>query len=386
MNLIPHTDNAGLYIHIPFCVRKCPYCDFYSVTDLALKPRFLKALITEMDLVSTEALSFDTLYIGGGTPSVYESDEINLIITHAFQSFKILADAEITIEVNPGTVTLEQLADFRKAGINRLNIGAQSFQQRNLDFLGRIHSSDEARQTLDFARKAGFDKVGIDFIYGVPGQSKQDWRLDLQQAVDYQPTHLSCYMLTCENGTPMHRDLKNGRFQPLSEDRVRVLFETTIEFLENHGYFQYEISNFAMIDEDGESNVSKHNLKYWTLLPYMGLGPSAHSYIESQRSWNVASLDQYIKEIESGRLPVADKESLTTEQQMIEAIYLGLRMTRGIDLAFFRKKFGVDFIITFKEVISALEKDHYIEVNKGRCALTRQGRTLLDSITSMFIT
>ena len=170
MNL-PYSQNAGLYIHIPFCVRKCPYCDFYSVTDLARKASFLKALIAEMELVSHGGLCFDTLYIGGGTPSVYESDEIDLIVTNAFQSFKIRADSEITIEVNPGTVTLEKLTGFRKAGINRLNIGVQSFQQMNLDFLGRIHSSDEARQTLYFARKAVFDKVGIDLIYGLPGQS-----------------------------------------------------------------------------------------------------------------------------------------------------------------------------------------------------------------------
>ena len=385
MNL-PYSQNAGLYVHIPFCVRKCPYCDFYSVTDLAQKPRYLQALMTEMELVRTERLSFDTLYIGGGTPSVYEPDEIDRIITHAFHTFKIMTDAEITLEANPGTVTLEQLTGFQKSGINRLNIGVQSFQQRNLDFLGRIHSGDEASQSLDFARKAGFDKVGIDLIYGVPGQSKKDWRLDLQQAVDFQPAHLSCYMLTFENGTPMHSDLKNGRFQPLSEDSVRVLFETTIEFLENHGYYQYEISNFALMENDGKINVSKHNLKYWTLVPYMGLGPSAHSYMESQRSWNVASLDQYIKEIESGRLPVADKESLMVEQQRIEAIYLGLRMTRGIDLVFFKKKFGVDFTETFKEVISVLEMDNYIEITKSRCALTRKGRAFLDSITSLFIT
>jgi oxygen-independent coproporphyrinogen-3 oxidase len=385
MNLA-YSQNAGLYIHIPFCARKCPYCDFYSVTDLALKPRFLKALIAEMKLVSHGGLSFDTLYIGGGTPSVYESDGIDLIITHAFQSFKILADSEVTIEVNPGTVTLEQLTGFRKAGINRINIGVQSFQQTNLDFLGRIHSRDEARQTLYFAHKAGFEEVGIDFIYGLPEQSKQDWLLDLQQAIDYQPAHLSCYMLTYENGTPMDSDLKHGRFQPLSEDRVRVLFEATIEFLENNGYFQYEISNFAMIEEGRKANVSRHNLKYWTLVPYIGLGPSAHSYIESRRHWNVSSLDQYIREIESGRLPVADQELLTVEQQKIEAIYLGLRMTRGIDLAFFKKKFGVDFIEKYKEVTSALEKDNYIEVTKSHCALTRQGRAFLDSITSMFIT
>ncbi len=378
--------NAGLYIHIPFCVRKCPYCDFYSATDLALKPRFLKALIAEMGRVSHGGLSFDTLYIGGGTPSVYESDEIDHIITNAFQSFKILADSEITIEVNPGTVTLEQLTGFRKSGINRLNIGVQSFQQKNLDFLGRIHSSDAARQTLYFARRAGFDKIGIDFIYGMPGQSKQDWLLDLQQAVDYQPAHLSCYMLTYENKTPMNRDLKHGRFQPLSEDRIRVLFETTIDFLEDNGYLQYEISNFAMTEEDREANVSKHNLKYWTRVPYMGLGPSAHSYIEPQRHWNIASLDQYIKEIESGGLPVAGRELLTIEQQKIEAIYLGLRMTRGIDLAFFKKKFGVDFRETFKEVTIVLEKDDYLQVTKSHCTLTRQGRAFIDSIPSMFIT
>jgi oxygen-independent coproporphyrinogen-3 oxidase len=385
MNL-PYSQNAGLYIHIPFCVRKCPYCDFYSVTDLALKPRFLKALIAEMGRVSHGGLCFDTLYIGGGTPSVYESDEIDYIITNAFQSFKILADSEITIEVNPGTVTPEQLTGFRKSGINRLNIGVQSFQQKNLDFLGRIHSSDAARQTLYFARQAGFDKIGIDFIYGMPGQSKQDWLLDLQQAVDYQPAHLSCYMLTYENKTPMNRDLKHGRFQPLSEDRVRVLFETTIEFLEDNGYLQYEISNFAMTEGDREANVSKHNLKYWTRVPYMGLGPSAHSYIESQRHWNIANLDQYIKEIESGGLPVAGRELLTIEQQKIEAIYLGLRMTRGIDLAFFKKKFGIDFRETFKEVTIALEKDNYLQVTKSHCTLTRQGRAFIDSITSMFIT
>jgi oxygen-independent coproporphyrinogen-3 oxidase len=384
MNL-SYSQNAGLYIHIPFCVRKCPYCDFYSETDLALKPRFLKALIAEMGLVSHGGLCFDTLYIGGGTPSVYASDEIDGIITQTFQSFKILADSEITIEVNPGTVTLEQLQGHRKAGINRLNIGVQSFQQANLDFLGRIHSSDAARQSLDFANKAGFDKVGIDLIYGLPEQSKQDWHLDLQQAVDFQPVHLSCYMLTFENGTPMNRDLKRSRFQPLSEESVRVLFETTIEFLENKGYSQYEISNFALIAEDQGASVSKHNLKYWTGVPYLGLGPSAHSYIDSRRHWNVASVDQYIRAIESGNLPVADEELLTLEQQQIEAIYLGLRMAQGIDLVSFKKKFGVDFLETCKEVIAVLEKSNYLEVTKSHCRLTRKGRAFLDSITSRFV-
>jgi oxygen-independent coproporphyrinogen-3 oxidase len=192
-------------------------------------------------------------------------------------------------------------------------------------------------------------------------------------------------MLTYEKGTPHHSDLKAARIQPLADANIRALFETTIDFLEDQGYFQYEISNFAMIGKDREPLVSRHNLKYWTLAPYIGLGPSAHSFIEPQRYWNVSSLDEYIKEVESGELPVAGKELLTIEQQRMEAIYLGLRMTAGIDLIGFKAKYGIDFIKTFKEVIFDLEEQNYIEIKNSRCALTSQGRTFLDSIASMFI-
>ena len=343
-------------------------------------------MLREMELVSHEGLCFDTLYIGGGTPSVYEYDEIDLITTKAFQSFNILPDAEITTEVNPGTVKFEQLGGYRKAGINRLNIGVQSFQQKNLDFLGRIHTENEARRAIEDAHRAGFENTGFDLIYGLPDQSKQDWLHDLNKAIEYNPAHLSCYMLTYEKGTPLHSGLKAGRVQPLADDNIRALFETTIEFLEDHGYFQYEISNFARIGKESETHVSRHNLKYWTRAPYIGLGPSAHSFIEPQRYWNVSIVDKYIEAIESGRLPVADREVLSEEQQLIEGIYLGLRMTRGIDLVWFREKFGIDFVETFKEIIPDLERRNYIEVVKNHCALTRQGRAFLDSITSMFVT
>ena len=385
MNL-PDSQNAGLYIHIPFCVRKCPYCDFYSVTDLALKPMFLKALITEMGLVSAERLRFDTLYIGGGTPSVYGCHDIGRIISAVLQNFDFQPDSEITMEVNPGTVSFKQLNGYRKAGINRINIGVQSFSQKNLAFLGRIHTIDEARNAVTEAQRAGLIDIGLDLIYGLPDQSKSDWLADLKQAVEYDPRHISCYMLTYEKGTPLHSSREEGRVQPLAEDNVRTLFETTIDFLEDHNYFQYEISNFARIGNDGKPRISRHNLKYWTLAPYIGLGPSAHSFIEPQRYWNVSRVDSYIEAIESGQLPVADKEVLTEEQQMIEAIYLGLRMTSGIDLAGFKAKFGIDFIKAFKEVITDLTERNYIEVKNNRCVLTRQGRVLLDSITSMFVT
>ena len=378
--------NAGLYIHIPFCMRKCPYCDFYSVTDLALKPRFLKALIAEMQLVSAEGLCFDTLYIGGGTPSVYGYPDIGQIITAISRNFELHPYAEITIEVNPGTVSIEQLKGYREAGINRINIGVQSFYPQNLDFLGRIHSANEARNAVTNAQRAGFQNIGLDLIYGLPDQSKADWRADLQQAVDYDPTHLSCYMLTYEKGTPLYNGLKGGQIQPLADGNVRTLFETTIEYLEEHKYLQYEISNFARIGNDGKPHISKHNLKYWNRVPYIGLGPSAHSFVEPQRYWNVSSVGPYIAAVESGRLPVAEQEVLSEQQQMIEAIYLGLRMTAGIDLVGFKAKYGIDFIKAFKAVITDLEKRNYVEVKNSRCALTKRGRAFLDSITTMFVT
>ena len=385
MNM-PYSQNAGIYIHIPFCVRKCPYCDFYSATDLALRPRFLKALIAEMELVSAEGLCFDTLYVGGGTPSVYGYNDIGQIVSAILHNFDFRPDSEITIEVNPGTVSIEQLQGYRDAGINRINIGVQSFYQKNLDFLGRIHSANEARNAITEAQRAGFKNIGLDLIYGLPDQNEPDWLEDLKQAIEYDPTHLSCYMLTYEKGTPLYNGLKVGHVQPLAEDNVRALFETTIDFLEDHKYFQYEISNFARIGKDKEPHVSRHNLKYWTRVPYIGLGPSAHSFVEPQRYWNVSSVGPYIEAIESGRLPVADREVLSGEQQMIETIYLGMRMTAGIDLIGFKAKYGIDFIKTYKAVISDLAERNYIEVKNSRCALTRPGRAFLDSITSMFVT
>ncbi len=376
---------AGLYIHIPFCVRKCPYCDFYSVTDLSLKAKFLEALLREMQIDSVATLEFDTLYIGGGTPSVYNASEIGQIITSALQNFDFLPNPEISIEVNPGTVSIEQLQGYRQAGINRINIGVQSFYQKNLDFLGRIHTVKDAHGSIADARRAGFENIGFDLIYGLPDQSKANWLGDLNQAVEYGPAHLSCYMLTYEKGTPLYSRLKSGRLQALAEEEVRALFDTTIEFLEDHGYFQYEISNFARRENNGETNVSRHNLKYWTFAPYIGLGPSAHSFIDPQRYWNVSSVDQYIETVQSGRLPLAEKEVLSREQQMIETIYLGLRTTIGIDLAGFKKKFRIDFMETFKELTSDLKRMNHIALTKDRCALTRQARALLDSITAMFV-
>jgi oxygen-independent coproporphyrinogen-3 oxidase len=374
---------GGIYIHIPFCVRKCPYCDFYSITDLSLKSRFLQALNREMEIVELDTFVFDTLYIGGGTPSVLNPDAIEQIIKAVFGHFDFLPDAEVTIEVNPGTVSFEQFRDYFKAGVNRLNIGVQSFQEGNLNFLGRIHSVEDAYLAYGWVRQAGFDNIGMDLIYGLPEQTKANWRFDLEHAVQMRPDHLSCYMLTCEPDTPLHQDLKRDRFQLLSETKVRDLFDLTLDYLESHGYVQYEISNFARLtDTTFPSPVSRHNIKYWSLTPYVGFGPSAHSFIEPQRYWNFSDIKKYIREIEAGRLPIEEKEVLSTQQLMMEAIYLGLRTINGIDLAEFNQRFKVDFLQTFESTINDLEKNGLLRIARGHCALTRKGLSLLDSITS----
>jgi len=381
---------AGLYIHIPFCLRKCPYCDFYSITDLSLQTAFLDALASEMNMTRKFDKVFDTLYIGGGTPSVLNIKIIDIIIKTAHQCFNILSNAEITLEVNPGTVTLEQLKGYRQAGVNRINMGVQSFNSANLDFLERIHSAGDAQMAVKWAQKAGYENIGLDLIYGIPDQTKSSWLKDLHSAVEFHPQHLSCYMLSFEPGTPMHKDLQNRVFNPLPEHRVCELFEITRSFLNANGYVQYETSNFAheVIDASGiksaQSNLSRHNMKYWNFSPYIGLGPSAHSFIEPQRFWNHSNVKKYIQELSTGRLPRAGKESLSREQLMIEAVYLGLRQTKGIVVDAFDKKFGVNFKAMFTGVITDLEEKGLVKMSQNRCALTSKGMLYLDSIAVMF--
>jgi oxygen-independent coproporphyrinogen-3 oxidase len=376
---------AGLYIHIPFCLRKCSYCDFYSISDLSQTARFLAALKREMQMNSGTPLVFDTLYIGGGTPSVLEPEAIGQIFETASRYFSIASDAEKTLEVNPGAVTLDNLSKYRKFGVNRLNIGVQSFDDDNLRFLGRLHSGRDARLSVERARRAGFDNIGLDLIFGLPGQDKSNWLSDLKQADNLEPEHLSCYMLTCESGTPLDRDVKAGRIHLAAEGMVLDLFHTAIDFLTDCSFLHYEVSNFArMTGPDSESRTSKHNLKYWSFEPYIGLGPSAHSYLEPERYWNHRSVATYVRQIEAGKSAVAGKERLTPEQMMIEAIYLGFRTTQGIDLGDFKRRFGLDFCKTFRETMAPFEKDELLIVTKTHCRLTPKGMVLLDAITAEF--
>lgn len=385
-NFYKNTDiSAGMYIHIPFCVQKCPYCDFYSITDMSLIPQFLNALLLEMERDRHTHLMFDTIYIGGGTPSILDGQDIDLILKTVHRLFKINPHPEITVEVNPGTVDLDKLNQYKLAGVNRLNIGVQSFNNKDLQFLGRIHSDHQADLVIHLAREAGFENIGFDLIYGLPYQIRDSWLKQLQAAIDFKPEHLSCYMLTYEKDTVMWKKMINKSFRPLPDKQGGELFKTTIEFLSNNGYTQYEISNFAKSSSNIlRENMSRHNQKYWRSAPYLGFGPSAHSFIRPKRFWNVGSVKRYIDLLNNDTPAVEKEEMLTTEQMMTESIYLGLRKTKGIDIDTYERNFNISFTHQFQEVLNGLKIEMLIQVDEHRCKLTRKGMLFLDSIVLMF--
>jgi len=377
---------AGIYIHIPFCLKKCPYCNFFSTPDLSLKESYIKALFHEIDHYNGCLLSFDTIYFGGGTPSLLSAVEISSILKKLFKHFKIQKDTEITMEINPGTAGAKNLQGYIASGINRINIGVQSFQDKYLGFLGRIHSARDACMALISAKNAGFSNIGMDLIYGLTDQSLKDWENDLQKALSFHPEHLSCYMLSYERKTPFYQARQNGHILPPDENLLGTFFSFTWDHLSSHGYTPYEISNFSRVDPKIEGLYrSRHNQKYWTFAPYIGLGPSAHSYMDPMRFWNIKSVDGYIRKIQSGNSPVAGKETLTLEQQMIESVFLGLRTKEGIDLKRFEKKFGPVFSSIFSKPLKKLEQKGYLTLSDTFCKLTPSGMRFHDSICDLFI-
>lgn len=372
---------GGLYVHIPFCIKKCRYCDFFSIADPSLLAPFIDALIAEMRLKQAAVPAVDTLYIGGGTPSVLDTDQIGRLIQAAVCTYTIPPEAEITLEVNPGSVDAARMKDFRTAGANRINIGVQSFADRFLDFLGRIHTGREGRLAVAWAQKAGFEHIGLDLIYGIPGQTRDGWLADLRQAVEMAPDHLSCYLLTIEPGTPLDEDYRARRFEAMPEKTVADLFKTTQSFLQSRGYTQYEISNFAR----SRGARSRHNQKYWSYAPYDGLGPAAHSFRLPVRWWNHRSVEKYIRYIEKGEAPVAGQEVLGREQQIIETIYLGLRTAEGVDIAGFNRRFNIDFTARFSEVVDALQTEGMLRLTRLRCTLTQKGLRFHEGVVKMII-
>jgi putative oxygen-independent coproporphyrinogen III oxidase len=362
--------NPGLYIHVPFCRSKCPYCDFYSHTDHSLIPPFLNALEKETGFYPDQFPIFDTLYLGGGSPSLLSEHQLGHLMALIFYQFLFEPGTEVTIEANPNDLDPVKLGKLRELGINRISLGVQSFDHQELLFLRRRHTAEDAVTALEWIREAGFANLGMDLIYGLPGQSIKQWQANLDKALTFNPEHLSCYQLTVAKGTPFWGLKEKGNLKPISEEEEEVFFITTSKFLEDHGYIHYEISNFAR----KEKYFSRHNQKYWQRYPYLGLGPSAHSFQRNRRWWNVRSLHRYCRALEEGKMPVEAREELNEEQIQMEIISLGLRTRAGLDLGPLSDRANLG------KILPALVESQLVSVTDNRLIPTLKGFLLADRL------
>ena len=383
----------GLYLHIPFCEKKCVYCDFYSIEKPGFMNEFLEAMEKEIHMVAASAgagQTFSTVFLGGGTPSLLTPAQLDTIFKTLHKHFSIESGAEITMECNPGTVTKEKLLGYKSLGVNRLSFGVQSFWADELAFLGRIHNADEARQGVRLAQEAGFDNINIDLMFALPMHTRERWEHTLREAVALGTQHISAYSLIYEEGTPLYADLHRGAVTPLAEEIDADMFLFTSEFLRAHGFAQYEVSNFAKpktqisaslaeIDEN-DLYISQHNMNYWRCGEYLSFGPSAHSYWNGERRWNYSNLGTYLEAIRNGALPVANSERITKEQAFTEYVSLGLR-SDGIGLRRFYELFGYDFLSRYAQAIQSYERDGLLTVGGGRIRCTAKGYLWCDTLT-----
>ncbi len=320
---------------------------------------------------------FDTVYIGGGTPSLLSPQQLERILASIRENFNLLSNTEVTMEINPADLNRSYLESIREAGINRINIGVQSFDQDLLAFLGRRHSVKQAISAIEASRKAGFHNIGFDLIYGLPEHTTDSWLDILKRAVVFAPEHLSCYQLTLEAHTPLGKRYQAGEFSIPGEDLQYEFFMKTSQFLEESGYIHYEVSNFAK----GTEYTSRHNQKYWNHSPYLGLGPSAHSFQDNRRWWNHRSIDQYVTAINAGNSPVEETELLTMEQLRLEALYFGLRTRKGVNLEDFRSRYQYDFLVEKKETLSKLQEEGFLSLQDGHLSPTPTGLAVADSLS-----
>lgn len=367
-------ENPGLYIHVPFCRTKCPYCDFYSITSPSLIPAWREGLHREMVLYQGRFGRFDSLYLGGGTPTLLNSRELTTLTNHLFRYFIFSTDTEITIEANPEDLTPEKIALFRDLGINRLSVGAQSFDEKELRYLKRRHTARQTERALELIRSFGFSNLGIDLLYGFAGQTEDGWVKTMRRALEFRPEHLSCYQMTLEEETPFGKMRAEGRIRSLGEKKGRAFFLLTSRFLEEHGYIHYEISNFAR----GEKFYSRHNQKYWQHAPYLGLGPSAHSFQDGVRWWNYRSVHRYCQALADGEIPVEGSEALSAEQLRLESLYLGFRTRRGVDLQVFQNS------PRSHEVLADLQKSELVKILNDRVLPNRKGFVVADRLPLLF--
>jgi len=363
---------AGIYVHIPFCQSKCPYCDFYSVEkDDDLISEFSDALLTEIQIHAKTKWKdrvYNTIYFGGGTPTLASPETIEAVIKNLRNSFNVSPRSEITIEANPETVSDGLLENLKAAGINRVSIGVQSFDDSVLKTLGRIHDSDKARSAIDSAFKAGFERVSIDLMFGVPGQTIDSWRDTLQEAVSKNPMHVSAYGLTIEKGTPFDKMVSSGELVLPDDDTQAEMYQLMFQLLSEAGLKRYEISNFAKLGYE-----SQHNVKYWRDDIFLGLGPAAHSYDGERRMAHYKNVEKYLAAIRKGKSPVNFKEKLTPEQRAEERLLLGLRLAEGID-------YNIIKDVVNEENCEKLKSEGYITRKLNNIVLTDKGFLVADDV------
>ncbi|QDA60256.1 radical SAM family heme chaperone HemW [Hymenobacter jejuensis] len=369
----------GLYLHIPFCKQACHYCDFHFSTSMALKSRFVEALVRELELRARylgDDTTLQTIYFGGGTPSLLTDNELDIIFEAIHQHFAVSPQAEITLEANPDDLTATKLRSLAASPVNRLSIGLQSFYEPHLRLMNRAHSAQESRQCVHMAQAAGFENISVDLIYGVPAPDHRIWKRDMEEAFALQVPHLSCYALTIEPDTVFGRQLKKGTFKAPPDDFVAAQFEMLLSQMRAHGYEQYEISNFCRPGRE-----SRHNSNYWRGVPYLGLGPSAHSYDGASRQYTVANNPQYVTAIlEHNEVP-ATYEQLTPTDRANEYLMTSLRTARGCDLAYLHQGLGVDLRTQRAEYLQHLQNNGWATVQNETLALTDRGKLLADHIT-----
>lgn len=386
----------SLYFHIPFCVRRCNYCDFTTFSGMdKWIPAYIKALEKEIILAvkdEPERTHIHTVFFGGGTPSIVPAYEYERILEVVRSSFILETDVEMSFEANPGTIQDRDMSEYKRIGFNRVSLGVQSFNVDELDFLGRIHNTQDVYDAVKVVRKAGFDNMNIDLIYGVPGQTMSSWDESLKRALDLGPEHLSLYCLTIEEGTPLVERVKNSEIVPLDEDEAAEMYELAMFILDEAGYRHYEISNWAKISTGGKDYRCRHNLQYWKNEEYYGFGVGAHGYINNMRIVNFEEIPTFISSInQAENAKTLYKETIVTnlKERMQDEMMLGLRLVdEGVSATGFKLKFGYELTAIFEKEISRLIRSKLIQWTDGNgtsIILTEKGTLLGNQVFMEFV-
>ncbi|MBR4038640.1 MAG: radical SAM family heme chaperone HemW [Clostridia bacterium] len=372
-------ETISLYIHIPLCVKKCAYCDFASFSGhMEQRDRYVQAVCRE---IRAQAAFFGrrrivTVFFGGGTPTLLSGKQIQSIMQTVNDCFDVLPDAEISMEGNPGTLNMKNLRAYHEAGVNRLSLGVQSMDDSLLAAIGRIHTAKEAEAAVRMAREAGFENLNLDLMYGLPGQTAQQWRDTLQKAIALKPDHLSCYSLILEEGTPLFDSVNRGRCAPLpDEDAMEEMDALTMRLTREAGYAQYEVSNFARAGMQ-----CRHNIVYWECLPYLGVGLNAHSDMDGRRFYNPQSWEEYLEMAERGDTVRKEEGGGSRTERMFERMMMGLRQTKGVDAVRFARDFGVQAQDVWPETMGEMTGKKLMASNKERIRLTQRGMQVMNGV------